>query len=243
MFVLCASMGSAAEGIPGWESLLNRILTDAARERIEPPAPEVPPAAQPGSGEPVSPLVQRFIRYFAGDGRSTFDAAVRRLAPHRAMIESTFAAEGVPREMLWLGLVESGFQPSARSPKEAAGMWQFMPATAVRYGLMDGGRDERQDIRKSTRAAARHLRFLYDSFGDWNLVLAAYNGGENRVAEALRRSGARDFWTLGPWLPRETQAYVPAVLAVQMLAGDKPASPPPRLAGAARIWAPITLSR
>jgi hypothetical protein len=242
VFALGASALSAAEGIPDWERLLDRILADTGREQASPSRPEEPDAERTASIEPVPPLVQRFLRYFSSDGRPTLDAGLRRLAPHRTTIESIFAAEGVPSSMLWLGLVESGFEPAARSPKEAVGMWQFIPATAARYGLLDGRRDDRQDIEKSTRAAARYLRFLYQTFGDWNLALAAYNGGENRVAEALRRSGSRDLWTVARWLPRETQAYVPAVLAVQMLAGDKPTSPQPRLSGAVRTWARVTVS-
>jgi membrane-bound lytic murein transglycosylase D len=239
--LLCARVLFSAEGIPDWEHTLDRILADAARETRASAARSNPPEEVESPDEAVPPVVRQFVRYFSGKSRRHFDAALRRLAPHRAMIERTFAEEGVPREMIWLGLVESGFRASARSPKNAVGMWQFIRATGERYGLVDGMRDERQDVAKSTRAAARYLRFLYETFGDWKLAMAAYNGGENRVGEALRRSGAGDFWALAPWLPRETQAYVPAVLAVQMLAGEEPLAPP-RVAGAGRTYPPITLS-
>ncbi|MBI3697627.1 MAG: lytic transglycosylase domain-containing protein [Acidobacteria bacterium] len=141
------------------------------------------------------------------------------------MIERIFAEEGVPLDVLWVGLVESGYNPLARSPKNAAGIWQLIPETAARYGLSVNGRDDRSDPAQATRAAARHLRFLHQTFGDWLLALAAYNAGEQRVAAAIERAGARDFWQLARLglLPRETQDYVPAVLAARLL-GEQLAS-------------------
>lgn len=125
----------------------------------------------------------------------------------------TFEAEGVPAELLAVGWVESRFNPAALSPKGARGAWQFMPETARRYGLQVGdGRDDRTDLALSTRAAARHLADLYRQFGDWPLALAAYNAGADRVEASIVRGRTRDFWKLRPWLPAETQLYVPAVL-------------------------------
>lgn len=137
------------------------------------------------------------------------------------MIEQIFQQEGVPRELLWVGLVESGYVPDARSPKNAVGMWQFIPETAETFGLRVRGNDERTDPVKSTRAAARYLSFLYARFGDWPLALAAYNAGEQRVHNAIAKARTADFWQLAAsgLLPRETRAYVPAVLAAQHLGG------------------------
>ncbi len=135
------------------------------------------------------------------------------------MMTRVFREEGLPPELVWIGLVESGYDPVARSPKNALGIWQLIPDTAMTFGLNVSRRDERTDPEKSTRAAARYLKFLYGRFGDWALTLAAYNAGEKRVQSAIERGQDRDFWRLSGsgMLPRETQAYVPAVLAAQFL--------------------------
>jgi membrane-bound lytic murein transglycosylase D len=139
------------------------------------------------------------------------------------MIEQVFDQEGLPRELLWVGLVESGYDPMARSPKNAVGIWQLIPETAETFGLSMSGRDERTNPLKSTRAAARYLKFLYARFGDWPLTLAAYNAGERRVQSAIVKGQTTDFWRLAEsgLLPRETQAYVPAVMAAQYLGEER----------------------
>lgn len=169
--------------------------------------------------------VEQFVRFFSTEGRPHLQASLIRLRSYRPMIERIFAEEGVPRDMLWIGLIESGYSPAARSPKNAAGMWQFIPETAAGFGLSTSGRDDRMDPVKSTRAAARYLRALYSKFGDWNLAMAAYNAGESRVGEAINRGGTRDFWQLSRLglLPAETRDYVPAVLAARQLGqGEAP---------------------
>ncbi len=125
--------------------------------------------------------------------------------------------EGLPENLVWIGHVESRFNRLARSPKNAVGIWQLMPETATAFGLDISGEDERTDVEKSTRAAARYLKFLYARFGDWPLVLAAYNAGHGRVEAALAKSKQRTVWSLidAGLLPAETRAYVPAVLAAQ----------------------------
>jgi hypothetical protein len=127
-----------------------------------------------------------------------------------------FREEGVPVALLPMAQVESNWKPFALSPKGAFGLWQLMPGTARRYGLrVDDLRDDRADMDKSTRAAARYLRDLHLQFGDWALALAAYNAGENAVQKAIERGESKDFGNLSrrKLLPAETRAYVPAVLA------------------------------
>jgi membrane-bound lytic murein transglycosylase D len=127
-----------------------------------------------------------------------------------------FAEEGVPPQLLVVAEVESGFDPFALSVKGARGLWQFMPETARRYGLrVDERMDERLHVARSTRAAARYLRDLHLLFGDWQLALAAYNAGEQRVASALERAGSRAFADWAALLSKETRLYVPAVLGAR----------------------------
>ncbi|HEX6502818.1 MAG TPA: lytic transglycosylase domain-containing protein [Terriglobales bacterium] len=143
-------------------------------------------------------------------------AAVERVDHLRPRIEPILRSEGIPAELSAVVLVESGGLPTALSPKGARGVWQFMPDTARRYGLVvNESRDDRTDVEKSTRAAARYLRDLYYEFGDWPLALAAYDAGELAVRGAMDRSGLRTFGLISArgLLPSETRNYVPAVAA------------------------------
>lgn len=156
------------------------------------------------------------------------------------MIEQILAEEGVPDEMKYLSLVESALNPRARSWAGAVGMWQFMPGTGRLYDLeINPWVDERMDPEKSTYAAARHLRDLYDTFGDWHLVLAAYNAGTGRVRGAIRRAGYAGqaeqptYWDIYDYLPRETRNYVPMFIATSMVASNPEAfGVPPHPPGA-----------
>ena len=135
--------------------------------------------------------------------------------PFSQTIDDILRGQGLPPQLVSVVAVESGFKPWALSPKGALGLWQLMPETARRYGLVvNEGRDERRDPAKSTNAAAQYLKDLYGQFGNWPLALAAYNAGEVRVQNAIDRFQTRDFWTLSARLalPDETRRYVPAVL-------------------------------
>lgn len=166
--------------------------------------------------------VASFINYFsAGKGRGVLERALVRSGRYREMISRIFKEEGVPQDLIYLAEAESGFHPLALSNAGARGMWQFMAGRASGYGLeRNWWVDERQDPEKSTRAAARHLRDLYNQFGDWYLAMAAYNSGPGTVQRAVERTGYADFWELyrRNALPAETRNYVPIILAVTIVA-------------------------
>jgi len=161
-----------------------------------------------------------YIQYFTTRGRLTMETGLRRAGRYRDMISRVLAEEGVPQEMIYLAQAESAFHPWALSRASARGMWQFMAGTAREYGLkIDWWADERQDPEKATRAAARHLKDLYNTFGDWYLAMAAYNSGAGAVHRAVRRTGYANFWELYARnaLPRETRNYVPIILAATVV--------------------------
>ena len=165
--------------------------------------------------------VASFISYFSNRGRGTLERALTRSGRYRDMISRIFKEEGVPQDLIYLAQAESGFHPLALSRAGARGMWQFMASRASGYGLeRNWWVDDRQDPEKSTRAAAKHLKDLYNQFGDWYLAMAAYNSGPGTVQRAVQRTGYADFWELyrRGVLPKETKNYVPIIVAVTIMA-------------------------
>ncbi|PYX83928.1 MAG: lytic transglycosylase [Acidobacteria bacterium] len=169
----------------------------------------------------LNDTVAGYINYFSTRGRDILERALERSGQYHDMIQRVLKNEGVPQDLIYLAQAESGFRPLALSRAGARGMWQFMSTRARGYGLTrNWWVDERQDPEKSTRAAARHLKDLYNEFGDWYLAMAAYNSGPGTVQNAVRRTGYADFWELyrRNVLPRETRNYVPIILAVTIMA-------------------------
>jgi membrane-bound lytic murein transglycosylase B len=177
-----------------------------------------------GSVPPHSPesLVRNFDQKYRPDLSPSVGAAMKRLDQLRPTLSRILESEGVPQEIVSVVIVESGGRTTALSPKGALGLWQLMPDTARRYGLVvTPSRDDRLDVERSTRVAAHYLRELYQQFGSWPLALAAYNAGELRVQRAVERAGTTDFIQLSSLrlLPQETRNYVPAVLSAMQLLG------------------------
>jgi membrane-bound lytic murein transglycosylase D len=169
----------------------------------------------------VNEAVLAYIQYFAsGRGRKILVAGLERGGRYRPLIQRILDEEGLPPELIHYAQAESGFQPRAVSRKRATGMWQFVRWRGREYGLTQTPFvDERLDPEKSTRAAARHLRDLYEHFGDWYLAMAAYNCGPGVIERAVERTGYADFWELRRRnvLPKETANHVPVILAMTIV--------------------------
>lgn len=205
---------------------------------VPPPPPPssrgqvIPPRRPPAPPPPPEISKQRQARVRSRENWSAKLAG--RPMPSRApalvpSVKDVLKAEGVPPELVWLAEVESSFNPQARSPAGAAGLFQLMPATAQRWGLKTQPEDERLAPTASARAAAKYLRFLHGRFGDWALALAAYNAGEGRVGRVLKNSGGKTFEDVEDHLPVETQMYVPKVMATIAMRENHPnlVLPPP----------------
>lgn len=167
------------------------------------------------------PLIDQQISRFQDDQHGFYERALERSTHYVPVMEEILERNGVPRELAYLPLIESGYEPNAVSPAGAVGPWQFIYGTAVRYGLrVDRFVDERRDPIKSTEAAARYLHDLHDMFNDWHLALAAYNTGEGNIGRIQQTKGAETFWDMigKGWLYSETEAYVPRYLAALQIA-------------------------
>ncbi len=168
--------------------------------------------------------VEREIENFKKGERKFFLEAYKRSGRYRPTILETLDKAGLPRELSWLPLIESGFRADAFSSARALGLWQFIPSTGYKFGLKrDRWLDERMDARKSTQAAIAYLKELHNIFGDWCTVLAAYNCGEGRVLEVIRTQKINyldDFWDLFVKLPLETARYVPRFIAALLILND-----------------------
>lgn len=176
------------------------------------------------SSNPVAAkAVDRNISLFTERIKERFSLWLSRSGRYVEMMKDILKAKGIPEDIAFLPLIESGFSPSAYSVARAVGQWQFIAATAKRYGLkIDWWRDERKDPVKSTAAAANYLKDLYEMFGSWNLAMAAYNAGEGKILRAVNRTKSDDYWALlnTTHIKRETKEYVPRFIAARMIANN-----------------------
>jgi membrane-bound lytic murein transglycosylase D len=171
----------------------------------------------------INDYVATYINFFANTrtGHNTLKHSLERSGKYKAMIQRVMTEEGVPQDLIYLAVAESGFQPRAvNAGSGAGGMWQFMPNDKY-YGLARNGYvDERFDPEKSTRASARYMKFIYNQLGDWYLAMAGYNWGTGRVQQAVQKTGYADFWELYKRnnLPEQTKNYVPEIIAAIIIA-------------------------
>lgn len=233
---IIAQHTSPTTEIPPAEELLQLgpiMGSPAARfsDLLNPPAEVAQNESEEGSSGssavfynvPVSldPAVQKHIRFFDTAIRGRFEQWLARFGRYQPLVERIFSEFNLPTDLIYLSLVESGFNPYAYSRARATGPWQFMKGTAQLYGLrVDSYVDERRDPIKSTVAAARYLRDLYDLFGTWPLAMAAYNAGEGKVMRALRKARAESFSDIAKTrlIRRETREYVPRFMAATIIA-------------------------
>ncbi len=168
---------------------------------------------------PLNESVIYWVDHFSNSGRWTASRAIRASGKYRNLIQAELRKANLPQDLLYMAMIESGFDPTAKSHAEAVGVWQFIPSTGKQYGLtINDVIDERRDPIRSTQAAIGYLSKLNREFGgNWHLAMASYNAGEKRIYKAINEKGTINYWDLREALAKETQYYVPKILALAIL--------------------------
>jgi membrane-bound lytic murein transglycosylase D len=233
-----AEKGGAESRFSPWRSrrALPLLIVPLLVARIDLPRegraePETASAADAAEGA-VLPLhvndrVRTWMHRFQTGQRAEFEQVLRRRGAYEGLIRDRLRSKGMPEELLYLAMMESGLKPRATSAASAVGLWQFMAPTAQQYGLrVDEWVDERKDPVRATNAALDYLSWLHDRYGSWYLAAAAYDAGPGRVDRVLARhadgkvQGENLYWEVSEYLPRETREYVPRLVAASLLAQD-----------------------
>lgn len=189
----------------------------------DPQAPEVVDQEIENIPTEVNPMVDKWLDYFQGRGRRHMERYLARSTRYEKLMKKVLRENGLPEDLFYIAMIESGFSSSAVSHAAAVGYWQFIRGTGKRYGLeISKLVDERRDPVLATQAAAEYFKGLYSVFGSWYLAMASYNVGENRVLREVRKHQTRDFWELvrKSRLPKETLNYIPKYIAAKMIAKD-----------------------
>jgi membrane-bound lytic murein transglycosylase D len=206
-----------------------QFLTTATANALAtaPVVPVMAGAAKVGLPDLENPRVDSWIKRFTTDLRGSFATYLTRMTMYEPMIAKKLEQRDMPQGLIYLAMIESGFNPTAKSRVAATGLWQFMRPTAREYGLKVSGRtDERKNAARSTDAALEYLADLHDRFGSWYLAAAAYNTGQGRVARIMKQVTGRekgtdaDFYRISPRLPRETRDYVPKLVAAARIGAE-----------------------
>lgn len=219
-----SAVGLVQRNAPG--STISTVVTEVSRGEVA-TATAVVVAAVPAPRSSRSelanlqhPSVNSWIKRYTTDLRGSYATYLSRMTRYEDMISGKLASRGMPQDLIYLAMIESGFNPTARSPVSASGLWQFMGPTAKQYGLTVNRRvDERNNPARATDAALKYLSSLHDRLGSWYLAAAAYNAGEGRVTRVLKqvtgqtRGTDADFYRIASRLPQETRDYVPKLIA------------------------------
>jgi len=217
-----AAVASAATGAP-----TVRYLVEAASKAVSSPVGAASAKTTMGLPNLDHPRVESWVKRFTTDQRSSFATYLRRMTRYEDMISGKLADRDMPQGLIFLAMIESGFNPTAKSPVKASGLWQFMSATGKEYGLKVTRKvDERNNPARSTDAALRYLSHLHDRFGSWYLAAAAYNTGQGRVAKIMKQETGKtrgtdaDYYRISHRLPQETRDYVPKMVAAARIGSD-----------------------